>query len=671
MAQRRIHCFVCDVAAIPKTMSRLIGDENEVNRTIAIRFRENLRREHAEFDEQSRVCISCLALLNAEIRLENDPSCTRLNILRTAANHACFICHNNVGVQRLSLKCKVDIFIRKDIYVPDNARCCPQHLDNDGFLLRALLPGLSFLNRLYTLVGVQLSNFLEMLRTSARSDQPDFKNVNSLSDEEFKLLSPITKEQFYDMYTFCANVQDENHTRHISKTDLLMFLCKLRQGLSDDFLKLMFNYGSRQAVSLIIMKVRKSLMLRFVPQNIGLNAITREEYIQRHVTAFANVLYNDDPDTPKAIAFVDGTYCYIEKSSNFQALRQSYCLHKGRHLVKPALIVAPDGYILDVHGPFFADSRNNDAGMLQKEFENNANGLRQWLGENSILIVDRGYRDVLPLLNHLGIETHMPSLLEPGQSQLDTEDANDSRLITKCRWVVEARNGHIKSIFKFFKDIIPFHHVTHLREYYLTAGAIINKYRRPIVMAGATAELAQVMLERAQTENRLQNRVVAENLARRNAIWNRLNFNHVADFPPLSLNYLKDLTVGVYQLKLSPSYIQDKLLRDETETLEVDEARHERGLLRVRVYSRFRNAIKHQLWIQYRTIDNLNENNDDEPIIGYYCMCKTGARTLGTCAHIASVLWFLGYARHQPNIKYPSEALLASIADVSERYDPN
>lgn len=37
----------------------------------------------------------------------------------------------------------------------------------------------------------------------------------------------------------------------------------------------------------------------------------------------------------------------------------------------------------------------------------------------------------------------------------------------------------------------------------------------------------------------------------------------------------------------------------------------------------------------------------DPPIQGYYCTCKSGARILGTCAHIANVLWYIGYARHE------------------------
>jgi len=119
-------------------------------------------------------------------------------------------------------------------------------------------------------------------------------------------------------------------------------------------------------------------------------------------------------------------------------------MHKDRHLIKPALVVAPDGYILDIHGPYFSDSRNNDASMLQNEMD--AAGLREWFNNGDIFIVDRGYSDALPFLENLGINYKMLALLQQGQRQLNTDEANDSRLITKTRWIIEARNGHIKSV---------------------------------------------------------------------------------------------------------------------------------------------------------------------------------------------------------------------------------
>jgi hypothetical protein len=57
---------------------------------------------------------------------------------------------------------------------------------------------------------------------------------------------------------------------------------------------------------------------------------------------------------------------------------------------------------------------------------------------------------------------------------------------------------------------------------------------------------------------------------------------------------------------------------------------------------------------------------DDSPIQGYYYTCKSGARTLGICAHITSVLWFIGYARHE-HVRYPSSRLFYTIRDAANR----
>ncbi|KAL3281796.1 hypothetical protein HHI36_004997 [Cryptolaemus montrouzieri] len=147
--------------------------------------------------------------------------------------------------------------------------------------------------------------------------------------------------------------------------------------------------------------------------------------------------------------------------------------------------------------------------MLRHVFENDAQELREWLGENAILIVDRGYEGVIPLLDELGIEHRIP-VVQGGQSRLFTRHANENRIITKNRWIVEARNGHMKSVFKFFRDTIPFHHANNLQSFYLIARAILNRYRNTISMDEANAELAREILARANIDNDLRIRVENE-----------------------------------------------------------------------------------------------------------------------------------------------------------------
>lgn len=276
--------------------------------------------------------------------------CDVSNVLTQTNSSTCFICNGH----RPSIKTRVQIFIARDIYIPEYVRCCPAHLDDKGNIYRCLLPGLRFIRRSYVIKGTQLMPFLQGLRDAANNHfEYKFNDENSFSDDEFKCLTSLTKEQFRELFTFCALDPELVRQRHATKKHLLTFLCKLRQGLSDEFLTVTFNYSCRQNTSMAITVVRQLLMKRFVPSNIGFAAITRQQYIERYVTDFTNALYNPEPNDRKAIAYIDGTYSKIEKSSNFRVLQQSYCVHKGHLLLKPYLIVAPDGYILAILGLTF------------------------------------------------------------------------------------------------------------------------------------------------------------------------------------------------------------------------------------------------------------------------------------------------------------------------------
>ena len=62
------------------------------------------------------------------------------------------------------------------------------------------------------------------------------------------------------------------------------------------------------------------------------------------------------------LIYVSVTHIYHQKSDNHTFQRKSYPLHKSRNLFKPMMLVAPDGYIIDVHWSFSV--RDSDATML-------------------------------------------------------------------------------------------------------------------------------------------------------------------------------------------------------------------------------------------------------------------------------------------------------------------
>ena len=180
-----------------------------------------------------------------------------------------------------------------------------------------------------------------------------------------------------------------------------------------------------------IVSTRTAMMRDFVPNNLGFKHITREEVIQNHTRQLAKDLLTNDITSDPAILVLDGTYIYIQKSSNFSFSRRSYSMHKHRPLVKPMIVVTTSGYIVSVLGPYLADSKNNDASILKHMIHHNAEELRNWLQEDDVFVVDRGFRDAQDVLEDIGIRMEMPAFMKRGTKQMPTLDSNLSRIVTK------------------------------------------------------------------------------------------------------------------------------------------------------------------------------------------------------------------------------------------------
>ena len=56
-------------------------------------------------------------------------------------------------------------------------------------------------------------------------------------------------------------------------------------------------------------------------------------------------------------------------------------------------------------------------------------------------------------------------------------------------------------------------------------------------------------------------------------------------------------------------------------------------------------------------------------VTAWYCICRAGARVVGVCSHIVSILWYLGYARHKPHISYGDRNWGEHLEDASHVID--
>ena len=95
------------------------------------------------------------------------------------------------------------------------------------------------------------------------------------------------------------------------------------------------------------------------------------------------------------------------------------------------ILVATDGYILTVLGPYLADGKNSDAKVTEHTCTSNVEDITDWFEEDDVMVVDSGFRDAVDILNDFGINAQMPHFLNKSEKQHTTEEANESRLTTK------------------------------------------------------------------------------------------------------------------------------------------------------------------------------------------------------------------------------------------------
>ena len=63
---------------------------------------------------------------------------------------------------------------------------------------------------------------------------------------------------------------------------------------------------------------------------------------------------------------------------------------------------------MSVLGPFLADSKNTDASIAKHIFINNEQDVLNWIHDDDVVVVDRGFRDSISTLNRFGLNVQMP-----------------------------------------------------------------------------------------------------------------------------------------------------------------------------------------------------------------------------------------------------------------------
>ncbi len=160
------------------------------------------------------------------------------------------------------------------------------------------------------------------------------------SSDRLHSITGITKSDLIDLFD---KVKSEKWRFKFNFFDaLVLYLARLRLGLSLQKIAALFNLTNyKHDHYRLIDGIRRILSKSFLPNHLGVDHISRGLINIHHTTEISKTLFELNEES---IATVwDGTYVYIQKSSNYSFQRKTYYMHKYRSLVKFMVIVTTTG----------------------------------------------------------------------------------------------------------------------------------------------------------------------------------------------------------------------------------------------------------------------------------------------------------------------------------------
>lgn len=178
-----------------------------------------------------------------------------------------------------------------------------------------------------------------------------------------------------------------------------------------------------------------------------------------------------------------------------------------------------------------------------------------------MVIVDRGFRDAVTFMEENGLQVHMPFYLPRGKKQHSTTEANISRMVTKVRWVVESANGRLKQ-WRLLDKVVPNKLLPQIGDFFRIVFTLCNKFRPCLgSMDPESSEIATKMLEKADMPKTVQPLVEENNRLTRRAVYSAIeaSSDQLDNFPVLSLDDMRTITLGIYQIEHAENYSREHL----------------------------------------------------------------------------------------------------------------
>lgn len=567
-----------------------------------------------------------------------------LSLMRCAVNSMRCVFNNcyQIGLVHVPKKKRYEVLKIHRIYIPKRSVICQQHLLDGNWH--------EFINLEFKYTKEYIEDMIDLLRVPIEKDSgyleypKNFKDKTGLSFDQFnELLGTLpTLHRYFP-----------NDTKKAEKA-LMMYLTRLHKGDRYNRVCDTFNVSFKTGRAYIA-KARTALLADFVPNNLGFDSMSREALV-RSLSEMANNLYLNGQQN-QAVIIADGTYVFCNKTKNFTKQKEFYTTQKKRHFFKPMVFVTTTGRFIEVFGPYKA--ADNDAKIIIEIFDEHAAQIEEKLHQGDVFLLDRGFRDAKSYLINKGFNVLMPDFIQKKTlGQLTTDQANASRMVTACRFAVETRNGHMKTIWRMFDRTWITYDLPDVMSDYRIGASLINRFYMTMESNKDDAgKIARNMLEK---RNYHQNEfaVIIDGRLFNASVKNFEEGNQTFIFPTLMKEEFRLISLGNYQPSLVLSYIHEHIklngkfvffiYPDKLVTLFkclIDKYRIRLPIVVLAIFqSRFRKVVSHRVYI---LADQAMKGR--EGIVSYYCDCQHGRRVVGCCAHVLALITYLGYYRFHNN----------------------
>ncbi len=408
----------------PDNSISMMGDnDSQLSNAISDCLESQISVEESQSSEVSSISLQSITFDIGQIR-----ACK-------STESKCFVCGDK---QRPCSRCKIpkaairDIWRTHHVLVPVNNRCCKMHRTDKAFTdeTKTLILTLQTAERIS-----EESLFEWLCEVTSPEGEPspskyDFEK--GVTDDSYDLLVGMEKHHFDYLYSVVQPHMRNSENRTI-RDALAMFLCLLHHRQSQEVIA--YHFGTVQrVVSEAVDSVSTILEEHFVPQFLGFQYITDGDIMKKHSRDTVYKALSIPPGSN--VMLCDGTYIFIEKPMDSKDQRDTFGGQKKRNFHRFMMGVLPSGHIAFTKGPFKAT--DNDAvvlnHLLDEEFLN-------FMGPGGHLILDRGFKQMESIATSKGLVVHSPEWLKKDEKQFSAVQANQSRLVTMCRWPVEATNG--------------------------------------------------------------------------------------------------------------------------------------------------------------------------------------------------------------------------------------